>query len=293
MLIITNINELRAWRRKIAYNSNISFVPTMGALHAGHMSLVTEAKKRAQYVVASIFVNPLQFGANEDLSRYPRPFEHDVAMLEAHGVGVLFAPSFEELYATGFATQISITSGIDNVLCGKYRAGHFAGVCTVVALLFSLIRPDIALFGEKDFQQLAIINRMNDDLHLVDEIIGVPTMRESDGLAMSSRNQYLSATQRQIAPTLYAVMEYVKERMSANNDINYDANDNQLYELLELGKAKILASGFDKVDYLEVRCAEKLMLVDEIIYANNKMFNNRIFVAAHLGNTRLIDNICV
>ncbi len=276
MQIITNINELKQWRGGI--EKQVAFVPTMGALHAGHMSLVKAAKQNAQHVIASIFVNPLQFGENEDLSRYPRPFERDVAMLKSAGVDALFAPSPEELYPQGFATQVCINNAMDSVLCGAHRFGHFNGVCTVVALLFSLVRPDIALFGEKDFQQLAIIKRMNDDLRLVPQIIGVPTMREADGLAMSSRNQYLSETERKIAPVLHIVMQQVK------------ANNGDLSEALEQGKADILQAGFERLDYLEVRHAQTLEQTHNV---HNERHNARLFVAAHLGRTRLIDNIAL
>jgi pantoate--beta-alanine ligase len=240
------------------------------------MSLVEVAKNHAEHVIVSIFVNPLQFGANEDLSRYPKPFERDVALLQEAGVAGLFAPSPDILYPQGFATTVNITNDMDKVLCGAHRTGHFAGVCTVVALLFSLVRPHIALFGEKDWQQLAIIKRMNADLRLVAHIIGVPTMREEDGLATSSRNQYLNEAERKIAPVLYKVMQEIKNC----------ANEHNLNDLLEQGKAKILQAGFAGVDYLEVRNEESLAL-------STTPLNSRLFVAAHLGRTRLIDNIAL
>jgi pantoate--beta-alanine ligase len=274
MQIITNINQLQQFRKEL--KGNVAFVPTMGALHAGHMSLVEVAKNHAEHVIVSIFVNPLQFGANEDLSRYPKPFERDVALLQEAGVAGLFAPSPDILYPQGFATTVNITNDMDKVLCGAHRTGHFAGVCTVVALLFSLVRPHIALFGEKDWQQLAIIKRMNADLRLVAHIIGVPTMREEDGLATSSRNQYLNEAERKIAPVLYKVMQEIKNC----------ANEHNLNDLLEQGKAKILQAGFAGVDYLEVRNEESLAL-------STTPLNSRLFVAAHLGRTRLIDNIAL
>jgi pantoate--beta-alanine ligase len=276
MVIIKNIQQLKQWRAA-QVQSDIAFVPTMGALHAGHLSLIDAAKRNHQIIVASIFVNPLQFGANEDLSRYPRPFERDAELLREAGVTVLFSPQISELYPATFATQVRITNGLDKVLCGSHRAGHFDGVCTVVALLFVLVRPDAAFFGEKDFQQLAIIKRMNEDLHLIPQIIGVPTMREADGLAMSSRNQYLSEAERQIAPKLYQTLCAIKGQYQSLNELS---------GLLEWGKANIVKSGFNSVDYLELRSEADLQLTEIPQKA-------RLFVAARLGNTRLIDNIAI
>lgn len=275
MLIINDITELKQWRAS-QNQSDIAFVPTMGALHAGHLSLIEAAKRDHQIIVVSIFVNPLQFGANEDLSRYPRPFERDVELLRNMDVDVLFAPNADAIYSENFATQVRVTNGLDKVLCGAHRAGHFDGVCTIVALLFSAVRPNAALFGEKDFQQLAIIKRMNEDLHLIPKIIPVPTMREADGLAMSSRNQYLSENERKIAPKLYEILQEIKQK--------YKNGSREIADLINEAKENLLAAGFDNIDYLELRSEYDLQ------FTTNPS-KSRLFVAARLGNTRLIDNI--
>jgi pantoate--beta-alanine ligase len=274
MQILTTIPEIKAYRAALC--GSMGFVPTMGALHAGHISLIAAAKAQCDHVIASIFVNPLQFGVNEDLSRYPRPFERDVALLQEAGVAALFAPTVDVLYPQGFATHIHLTNGMDTILCGAHRAGHFAGVCTVVTLLFSLTRPTHAFFGEKDFQQLTILRQLNRDLHLVEHIIGVPTMREDNGLALSSRNQYLTSEQRAIAPALYAILCQIRDTLNADN----------AHTLLAWGKSELLARGFSRVDYLEMRDAETLQ---ESTIKNNA----RLFVAATLGSTRLIDNLAL
>lgn len=274
MKIFTTPHEIKAYRASL--NGSVGFVPTMGALHRGHMSLVAAAKETCDHVIASIFVNPLQFGAHEDLSRYPRPFEQDMALLQEAGVDALFAPTPDTLYPQGFATHIHITNGMDTVLCGAHRAGHFAGVCTVVALLFSLTHPTHAFFGEKDFQQLTILRQLNRDLHLVEHIIGIPTMREADGLALSSRNRYLTPEQRAIAPALYATLCHLRDHLSVDNS----------KELLAWGKNELLARGFTSVDYMEMRDSTHLTPA-------TSPHNARLFAAAALGTTRLIDNIAL
>jgi pantoate--beta-alanine ligase len=265
----STIQALREWRQTLT--GRVGFVPTMGALHHGHIALVKAAKSQCDHSVVSIFVNPKQFGANEDLSRYPRPLTQDVAMLEAAGVDALFIPSEAELYPNGFATTVSVT-GMDSVLCGAHRAGHFTGVTTVVALLFSLTRPHRAFFGEKDFQQLAILTRMNQDLRLVDEIVGIPTVRETDGLALSTRNRYLNAEERRIAPLLYQTLCRLRDEGAGA-------------EQCAAAATALQHQGFT-VDYLDMRDAKTLAL-------SNSPTNARLFVAARLGTTRLIDNLAI
>ncbi len=274
MHITHSIEETRA--RLAELSGTIAFVPTMGALHAGHRALVEAAKQQADHVVASLFINPKQFGANEDLSRYPRTFDQDVTLLKEAGVTLLFAPSEAELYPKGFVTSVTVHA-MGDILCGAHRPGHFDGVTTVVALLFSIIRPHVAVFGEKDYQQLAIIRRMNQDLHLVDRIIGVPTVREIDGLALSSRNRYLTGEERGIAPLLHQTLCDLNVALQQNPGTSIN-------ELTAQATRHLLTSGFSDVQYLEMRNADTLALT-------SSPKNARLFAAAILGNTRLIDNI--
>ncbi len=253
----------------------IGLVPTMGALHAGHMRLVEVARQQCDAVVASIFVNPTQFGEGEDLDAYPRQEAADATLLEAAGVQLLWAPTADQMYPSGYATSVSV-SGISAGLCGAARPGHFDGVATVVAKLFNQTRPDAAFFGEKDYQQLAVIRRMARDLDFTHDIVGVPTVRDPDGLALSSRNAYLTEQQRADAVALPQVMREAAEAMAAGGEIE---------TILENGKAALLAGGFRKIDYLELRDADTLALLDEFRKPA------RLFAAAHIGSTRLIDNI--
>ncbi|MCW1382377.1 pantoate--beta-alanine ligase [Novosphingobium sp. KCTC 2891] len=260
----------------------LAFVPTMGALHEGHLTLVREAKARADRVAVSIFVNPRQFGPNEDLDAYPRRLAADAALLEGEGVDLLWAPTPDQMYPDGYATNISV-SGLDAVLCGAARPGHFDGVATVVNKLFNQVRPDVALFGEKDWQQLAIIRRMARDLDLTqpraDRIIGVPTVREADGLAMSSRNQYLSAEERQQAAGLSRAMRKAITAVVAGEPVA---------GALETLRADVLGAGFSSIDYADLRDAATL--------ENLPVFDSRparLLVAARIGPARLIDNMAV
>lgn len=260
----------------------IALVPTMGALHAGHLTLVREAKRRAARVVVSIFVNPRQFAPHEDLETYPRRLEADAALLAAEGVDVLWAPTLETMYPGGYATTVQVT-GLDAVLCGTARPGHFDGVATVVCKLFNQVQPDVALFGEKDWQQLAIIRRMARDLDLTHPhttaILGVPTVREPDGLAMSSRNQYLTPDERAQASGLGRAMRGAAARITAGEAVGL--------VLAEL-KAEVLAAGFRAVDYADLRDAATLE--DLAAYDGRAA---RLLVAAHIGKARLIDNIAL
>ena len=270
------VDSLRVRAREVA------LVPTMGALHQGHLSLVRQAQRSADAVVVSIFVNPTQFGPNEDLGAYPRQLEEDARKLQAEGVDLLWAPPVEEVYPQGFATSISV-SGLSDGLCGASRPGHFDGVATVVAKLFNQVRPDVAVFGEKDWQQLAVIRRMARDLDLTQphphRILGAPIVREPDGLALSSRNRYLSADERQRAATLPRLM---REAVKALAD---GATVDETTASLTQG---LLAAGFAHVDYVEVADAVTLQPLARVLREPA-----RLFVAARLGATRLIDNLQV
>ncbi|WP_225206970.1 pantoate--beta-alanine ligase [Novosphingobium huizhouense] len=260
----------------------LGFVPTMGALHEGHLTLVREARRHADHVAVSIFVNPRQFGPNEDLDAYPRQLAADAALLEGEGVDLLWAPTVDVMYPQGYATNVSV-AGLDGVLCGAARPGHFDGVATVVCKLFNQVRPDIALFGEKDWQQLAIIRRMARDLDLsqphVDRILGVPTVREADGLAMSSRNRYLSSTERDQAAGLNRAMRKAIDAILASHSAA---------AALATLRDEVLASGFRSIDYADLRDAETLETLER--YDGRPA---RLLVAARIGTARLIDNMAV
>ena len=281
MQTVTQLSELRRETDAFQATGTLALVPTMGALHEGHLTLVREASRAADHVAVSIFVNPRQFGANEDLDAYPRQLARDAALLEAEGVSLLWAPPPGEVYPEGYATNVSV-SGVSEGLCGANRPGHFDGVATVVCKLFNQVRPDMAFFGEKDWQQLAVIRRMARDLDLtrphVDAIHGVAIVREDDGLAMSSRNAYLSREDRAIAATLPLEMRLAIERIGAG-----DATES----VLEAFRNRLLDAGFDSIDYAEIRDGR------DLARASEPGPGDRFFVAARIGGTRLIDNMPV
>ena len=282
MQTLNQLSALRNCLSPLRAAGKIALVPTMGALHDGHISLVRQARDRAAHVVVSIFVNPRQFGANEDLDAYPRQLARDAALLQAEGVAVLWAPAVEEMYPAGYATNISV-SGVSEGLCGAARPGHFDGVATVVAKLFNQVQPDLALFGEKDWQQLAVIRRMARDLDFaqphVSAILGVETLREADGLAMSSRNAYLTPQERAAAAALPRAMRAAIARI--------EGGEPAAPALAELERA-ILAAGFASLDYAELRDADTL----EPLPAASP-HPARLIAAARLGKARLIDNMPV
>jgi pantoate--beta-alanine ligase len=253
----------------------LALVPTMGALHAGHMALVDEARRRAASVMATIFVNPKQFGANEDLDRYPRREAQDTRMLEEAGCDLLWLPSADAVYPPGFATSVHV-SGVSDRWEGEARPGHFDGVATVVARLLLAIGPDVAVFGEKDFQQLAVIRRMAADLGLPVEIAGVPTVREADGLALSSRNAYLSAEERARAVALPRALNVAREAILGGSPVA---------ATLEKARRSLADAGFAKVDYVALVDAGTLEPLDQ------PAGEMRLIAAATVGTTRLIDNV--
>lgn len=277
MQTIRDLSVLRDAVRQLRRDgATVALVPTMGALHDGHLTLVREAKRHATHVVASIFVNPTQFGPSEDLDAYPRREAEDASLLLAEGAAILWAPTVATMYPAGHATRIRV-AGVSDGLCGAARPGHFDGVATIVAKLFNQVQPDVALFGEKDWQQLAVIRTMARDLDFALRIIGVPTVREKDGLARSSRNAYLSADQRAAAVALPRALGRAVADLRAG--VTPDS-------ALATASAAIIAAGFDSIDYLELRDADALIPTTEIV-------NARLFVAARIGATRLIDNVSV
>jgi pantoate--beta-alanine ligase len=280
MHIVNTIQALRALVKeaKLA-GKTVGFVPTMGNLHSGHIRLVQTAKSQCDVVVTSIFVNPTQFGANEDFGSYPRTLEADCQLLTAANCDVVFAPSASEMYANGTSqSTVVIVAGLSEQLCGEHRAGHFAGVATVVSKLFNIVQPDIAFFGEKDFQQLAVIRRFTEELAFPITIVGVPTERAEDGLALSSRNGYLTAEERAQAPAIYQILTQLRQAI-----LNGQREYTMLCDATVLHLQKL---GFDP-DYVSIMRSQDLQPATA---ADTQLV---ILVAAKLGKTRLIDNITV
>lgn len=277
MKLIHNPDEMRgASRAARVRGARVGLVPTMGALHKGHLSLVRAAREWCDFVAASIFVNPTQFGPNEDFSKYPRNLDRDCQMLEKEGLDVLFAPNADEMYPAGSVTWVEVEK-MSERLCGKSRPGHFRGVTTVVAKLFNIVEPDAAFFGQKDAAQVAIIKRMVRDLNMAVEIQVCPIIREADGLAMSSRNAYLNSQERKSALVLYRSMLTAKNR--------FDAGERDASTLIDSAKAEFARNPEVRLDYFEI--------VDPDTLDPEPAINKRVLiaVAAFVGNTRLIDNI--
>jgi pantoate--beta-alanine ligase len=274
--VIKSPAEMSTWSEGArARGERIAFVPTMGALHAGHVSLLTAAKKRAELVVLSIFVNPTQFGPNEDLARYPRDLVGDLAKAEGAGTAVAFVPDAKDMYPARAQTLIEVRE-VSKGLCGERRPGHFVGVATVVAKLFNIVRPHVALFGEKDFQQLAVIRRMVFDLNMSVELVGQPTVREPDGLAMSSRNAYLTPADRSRALAISKGLSEARQRYAVGQ---------RNVEILVQAALDIIQPSVDRIDYVEIRDAETLAPVEHLDRPAV------ILAAVYVGTTRLIDNL--
>jgi pantoate--beta-alanine ligase len=277
--IINQLNLLRKSSNDLQERgARVALVPTMGALHAGHLSLVEEAKRHADAVVVSIFVNPTQFGPNEDLAAYPRTLEADAKLLEPLGVDIIWAPTVAEMYPNGFATSVHV-EGPSSGFCGGARPGHFDGVALVVTKLFNQVEPDLACFGEKDFQQLAVIRQFVRDLDIDVEIVGVPTMRAADGLALSSRNAFLTAAEREAAVALPGAMQAAAAHIRAGADVR---------SILLQAKEAIVEGGFTSIDYLDLADAETLERSEKL--GKRPL---RLLAAARMGTTRLIDNIAI
>lgn len=280
METVRTVAELRArvaaWRGQ---GERVALTPTMGALHEGHLSLVRLGQANARRVVATIFVNPTQFGATEDLAAYPRDEARDVAMLREAGCDLLFAPPVAEMYPPGFATRV-IVDGLTGVLCGAVRPGHFDGVAQVVTKLLNQAQADVAIFGEKDWQQLAVIRRLVADLDIPTQILGAPIQREADGLAMSSRNRYLTPTERTVAGHLNRIIAAAAARIAQGAGVAAE---------MARARAEIVAAGFASVDYVETRDAASLAEVARFDPSRPA----RVFAAARLGRARLIDNMPV
>ncbi|MDF1722224.1 MAG: pantoate--beta-alanine ligase [Minwuia sp.] len=276
--IITTVRDLRArvtgWRRA---GETVGMVPTMGFLHDGHMSLVRNSRAQNDHTIVSIFVNPKQFDRASDLEAYPRDMDRDAAMLAAAGVDAIWSPEPDEMYPAGFATSVDV-AGLTDCLCGATRSGHFAGVAVVVTKLLLQCLPDHAYFGRKDYQQLMVVRRMVADLNIPVEIRGINTVREPDGLAMSSRNWHLTETEREVAPQLFAILTDIAEVAGRGEDVR---------PTIDKGRKRLEHAGFGDVDYLEVRDAENLEL------SHRPKRPARAFAAVYLGKARLIDNVPV
>ncbi len=274
--IVYKVKDMQALSNNVkGEGKTISFVPTMGALHEGHLSLMRAAKQKGDFIVVSIFVNPTQFGPNEDYEKYTRDLEGDLKKIELIGIDAVFFPDVNEIYPQGFETYVEVEQ-LQKPLCGQHRPGHFKGVATVVLKLFNIVKPDIAVFGEKDYQQLQIIKKMVRDLHLEVEIVGMPIIREEDGLALSSRNAYLSDEERKRALGLSKSLREIKK--------SFDEGINEISELVPLGRSILDEAKIEEIDYLEIRDGQTL---EQKKLAKK---GDIVAVAARLQNARLIDN---
>jgi pantoate--beta-alanine ligase len=277
LIDVSSVEEVRNLVHEIKkHGQRVALVPTMGALHEGHLKLIEVAKEHADKVITSIFVNPMQFGPGEDFDSYPRTLEEDKNKILHAGGDVVYFPGVQEMYPDGFDTCIQV-GGVSDGLCGAMRPGHFNGVSTVVSKLFLQVKPDVALFGEKDYQQLCVIKKMVRDLNIDIKIIGVPTVRDSRGLALSSRNKYLNESQYKIAVCLNQILFEMAQRIGEQQEIK---------KVTEWGAQRLQDSGFDKVDYLEVRDSATL---DKAETKTDRPL--RILAAVRLGKARLIDNV--
>ncbi len=274
--VINTVKEMQTLANEVRERGRtISFVPTMGALHDGHLKLISEGRKMADFLVVSIFVNPAQFGPNEDLNKYPRDLERDLEKMTPIGVDIVFNPRVEEIYPAGFQTYVEVEE-LEGQLCGRFRPGHFRGVATVVLKLFNIVKPDFALFGEKDYQQLKIIRKMVEDLNLEVKIVGFPTVRDKDGLALSSRNSYLSPGERRRALSLHrALLEIRREFQMGVRDSK---------KITETGEKILKEVGITDIDYLEICDPETLEP------KASAEVGDLVAVAVRLGGARLIDN---
>ena len=280
MRVIRSIQEMYKLSESARKEGKIiGFVPTMGYLHEGHLSLIRIARKQCDLLVVSIFVNPTQFGPNEDLNSYPRDFERDSKLCEKEGVDVIFAPTAEEMYPDGYSTWVEVKGPVTEVLCGAFRPGHFRGVTTVVAKLFNIVQPHFAVFGQKDAQQLVVIKKMTRELNFPVEIVAAPTVREKDGLAMSSRNEYLNENERKVAPKIYQSLILAKN-MLLRGERDTEKIKNEMRKFLE--SAKLI-----KVQYIDIVDADTL---EPLKNARGRVM---VALAAFLGRARLIDNIIV
>ena len=278
MLVLQTVNEMKEYARKVRKEGKkIGFVPTMGYLHDGHLSLVRKARDENDLVVVSIFVNPTQFGPSEDYDRYPRDLERDLKILEEEKVDVAFVPSVEEMYPAGYSTYVYVER-LSSILCGRSRPGHFRGVATIVLKLFNIVMPTRAYFGQKDAQQFRIIRKMVEDLNLDVELVECPIIREEDGLAMSSRNLYLSPEERKQAVALYESLKLAQEL--------YDSGERNVDKIKNAMRRKIAEYPLVRIDYIEV-------VTEDTLESMEHMEENReyiVAVAAYLGKARLIDN---
>src|SRR5688572_7930342 len=282
--VLEQIETIGALRARLSRETSIALVPTMGALHAGHTALIDAARRECAVVVVSIFINPLQFNSPDDLARYPRAIDADVALCRKHGADIVFAPSAAEVYPQPLECSVDVGRLADH-LCGKFRPGHFRGVATVVLKLFQMVQPHRAYFGEKDAQQLAIVRRLTADFNVPIEIVEVPTVREADGLAMSSRNRHLSADERAVAPVLFQALQDARQRIAAG-----ERDARAICRALE----QYVVSGFSRTVSLNLRL-EYFEIVDPLTMQPVDRIDGRVRVAGAMwiGSTRLIDNILV